>query len=287
MADLAEIFEPKAILARLEARSERFETPCGDGHMVWHVWGEGDALVLLHGGNGSWRHWVRNIPVLARHYRVVVPDLPGLGESAQVPRPESAETIASTVARGLDRVVGSDTGYDIVGFSFGGMISGLVAAIGSKRVRSLTLIGPGGLSTARRTVVPVGVRALAGAERAERHRINLAQQMLHDPRKIDDLAVEIQEWNSVHNRLRTPLLSRTMALVNALGRVDARVNAIYGEFDSPLAPNAEERRKLLQSIVPAIDFRVIAGVGHWVAYEAPEVFNAMLFDMLRPGLREH
>ena len=49
--------------------------------MVWRTWGDGPALVLLHGGSGSWTHWVRNIAHFERDYRVIAGDLPGLGDS--------------------------------------------------------------------------------------------------------------------------------------------------------------------------------------------------------------
>jgi pimeloyl-ACP methyl ester carboxylesterase len=39
--------------------------------------GAGPTLLLLHGGTGSWTHRLRNIEPLARHFRLVVPDLPG------------------------------------------------------------------------------------------------------------------------------------------------------------------------------------------------------------------
>ena len=77
--------DPQAILDRLEQQSVRYETPCGDGSMVWHIWdtsgGIAPVLALFHGGAGSWRHWAHNIPELSQHYRLLVPDLPGLGES--------------------------------------------------------------------------------------------------------------------------------------------------------------------------------------------------------------
>jgi pimeloyl-ACP methyl ester carboxylesterase len=273
--------EPKAIIRAIESQSERRETPCGAGTMVWHIWGNGPPLVLLHGGNGSWRHWIRTIPHFARHYRVVAGDLPGLGESAQGPQPDTQEGIARIVADGLDRVIGRDARYHIAGFSFGGMISGIVAAMHGTRVRSLTVNGPGGLGSHRRTFELVSVRDQVGEERVARHRINLQRLMIHDPAKIDALALELQEWHSARNRLRTPLLSRSMALAEALARVRTRVGAIYGEFDAPANPNVQERGALLRSIVPDINFRVIAGAGHWTAYEAPEEFNANLAEMLR------
>ena len=59
---------PADIVARLASQARVVRTPCGDGNMVWRVWGRGEPLVLFHGGSGSWTHWIRNIPELARHY---------------------------------------------------------------------------------------------------------------------------------------------------------------------------------------------------------------------------
>ena len=91
--------EPAAFLDRLERTAKRTETPCGDGTMVWRSWGEGPVLVLFHGGAGSWRHWAHNIDVLSRTYRLLVPDLPGLGESAFPPDGDDAMQVAQIVAQ--------------------------------------------------------------------------------------------------------------------------------------------------------------------------------------------
>ena len=103
--------DPQAILDRLEQQSVRRETPCGDGSMVWHIWdtsgGTAPVLVLFHGGAGSWRHWAHNIPVLSQHYRLLVPDLPGLGESAFPPNGNDAEAVAEVVAAGIDAIIGA------------------------------------------------------------------------------------------------------------------------------------------------------------------------------------
>ena len=45
-----------AFVDGIAAEAQRLETPCGDGSMVWRVWGSGPPLVLLHGGYGSWMH---------------------------------------------------------------------------------------------------------------------------------------------------------------------------------------------------------------------------------------
>ena len=48
--------------------------------------GVGDPVVLLHGWPQTWHEWRKVAPLLADRYRLVMPDLPGLGDSG---RPKS------------------------------------------------------------------------------------------------------------------------------------------------------------------------------------------------------
>jgi pimeloyl-ACP methyl ester carboxylesterase len=43
--------------------------------------GTGEPLVLLHGFNASGEVWAQFVPELARHHRLIVPDLRGHGRS--------------------------------------------------------------------------------------------------------------------------------------------------------------------------------------------------------------
>jgi pimeloyl-ACP methyl ester carboxylesterase len=280
MQDVVGADDPAVFLDRLAGVARRAETPCGDGAMVWRVWGEGPVLVLLHGGAGSWRHWAHNIDDLSRDHRLLVPDLPGLGESAMLPEPRTAETVAAILAEGLDRLLGADASYDLVGFSFGGTAAGCLAARHGARVRSLTLVCSGGVGPTANQVELLKVRHLTGEARVAAHRSNLGRLMIADPAKIDALALLIQDWNTRHARLKTPELSRGGALRTALASVHVPVNGIWGGLDPPAAPRAQEREAALRAICPAVNFRMIAGAGHWVAYEAWEEFNATLRGML-------
>ena len=237
--------------------------------------------MLFHGGAGSWRHWAHNIDVLSRTYRLLVPDLPGLGESAFPPDGDDAMQVAQIVADGIDIVLGADARYDVAGFSFGGTMATCVGAIHGARVRSVTIIGSSGVGPSGSAVELMKVRHLTGEERVATHRINLNRLMIADPAKIDELALAIQEWNTRHSRLKTPTLSRSGALPNALKQVVAPVNGIWGELDAPANPRAPQRVAALRELRPDADVRMIPGAGHWVAYEAPEQFNAMLLEMLK------
>ena len=208
MRDVVGTEDPAAFLDRLERAAARMQTKCGDGTMVWRSWGEGPVLVLLHGGAGSWRHWAHNIDDLSRDHRLLVPDLPGLGESANLPLPHTADAVAAILAHGIDRILGPDATYDLAGFSFGGTASGCLAAVHGARVRSLTLICSGGVGPSANNVELLKVRHLTGEARVAAHRTNLNRLMIADPAKIDALALLIQDWNTRHSRLKTPLLSR-------------------------------------------------------------------------------
>ncbi len=253
--------------------------------MVWRIWGQGPPLTLLHGGYGSWTHWIRNVAPLAERYRVLVPDLPGLGESDLPPEPSRPQAIAEIVASGLLSLIGADEAADIAGFSFGGLIGGLVAERLAARARSLVLVGSGGLGIRRGAPIElVSWRDLPDeAARRAAHLENLAILMIADRANIDDIAVHLQVSNATRARLRSRLLSRIPALPVAIPRMSARLHGIWGERDVTAQGKLEEVRRLLQSLQPGADFTVIPRAGHWVQYEAAEEFDATLFRLLDRG----
>ena len=276
--------DPHTILDRIQQQATRFETPCGDGKMIWHLWdqsgGADPVVVLFHGGAGSWRHWIRTIPALVPTYRVLVPDLPGLGESDFPPDGDDAFSIAGIVADGINSIVGADTSYDVAGFSFGGTMAACVGAIRGKRVRSVTIIGSSGVGALGSAVRLEKVRQLDGQERQDTHRINLNRLMIADPAKIDDLSIAIQDWNTVRSRLRTPAISRSGAIMKAIDRLVSPLNGMWGELDAPANPKGPERVATLRAHCPDADIRLIPGTGHWVAYESADTVNAILLEML-------
>ena len=262
------------------AEAQRIETPCGAGTMVWRVWGSGPPLILLHGGYGSWTHWIRNVLVLARRFTVIAPDLPGLGESSTPPEPHTAEGLAAIIVEGLDIVLSKDAAPHIAGFSFGGVLGGHVAAQLGDRLRALTLVGSNGLGLVRQPTalqrVPAGVSA---EEALAVHRRNLGALMIADSAKIDELAVYIQSQNAPRGRVRSRRFSRADTLARALPLVKARLDGIWGARDATAYPHLDERARVLRSFQPGARFEVIAGAGHWVQYEAAERFNPLLAEI--------
>ena len=272
---------PDTAVRELDASARRSESPCGDGSMVWRSWGNGAPLVMLHGGAGSWRHWVRNVPVFSATRRVLAPDLPGLGEAANPPAGSDMAAIAAIVAAGIDAQLGPQATYDLVGFSFGASVGGHLSLLHGTRVRSLTMLGAGGLVKPTTPITLERIRGKEGDALVEAHRTNLGRSMIADKSRIDALALAIQDWNARHSRLDTPALITLRPLAVSLPQLRIRVNAIWGERDQIAYYTLENRIAALRVLLPGITPHVIPRAGHWAAYEAPEAFNATLTAFLR------
>jgi pimeloyl-ACP methyl ester carboxylesterase len=276
---------PAEVIAALDRAGTRRSTPNGAGEVVWRVWGTGAPLVLLHGGTGSWMHWIRNVEDLGRDFMLLVPDIPGSGESSTPPAPISADSIAATLAAGVAQLIGPQTDFAVAGFSMGGLLAGYLARHAGARARCLVLVGATGTGAPRGPMVLKSWRRLAtDAEKAATHRHNLGILMIHDPAKIDELAVHMQKLNAERSRIRGKHVSHTGTLAEALSGFDGRLAGIWGELDATAVPYMAERAEKLRQFQPQATFDVFPGVGHWVQYEAAEPFNRRLRELVQAAV---
>lgn len=274
------------LLESLEARAIRHQVDFDGGRVCWRQFGEGSPLVLLHGGHGSWRHWVRNIDALAARFTLWVADLPGYGDSDKPgPGPSLLPELVAATTGTLDKLVGPSTELDVVGFSFGTLVA-LQMAGQRGGVRRLALLGAAGHGGPRR---PRG--ELLGWKDALRDpdpavlagvmRHNLGLHMLHDLDRIDDLALAVHTASCLSTRFRSRDISRAGGLQAGLANCAADVLLAWGEHDVTAVPQTLQitlteghRRR---------EARIVAGAGHWVQYEAADAINQMLLDWLAAG----
>ena len=280
MSDIPVLSEPRPeeLLAAIEHAGSRRAFRHGAGATIWRVWGRGRPLVLLHGGTGSWMHWVRNIEDLAQSFMLLVPDIPGSGESADPEPPISADGIAATLAADLTALIGAEADVAIAGFSMGGLIAGYLARRLGTRAHTLVLVGSTGTGAPRDPMTPLTSwrRLPSEAERIAAHRENLGILMIHDPGKIDELAVHVQKTNAERSRVRGKHVSHTGALADCVPGFPGRLAGIWGEFDATAVPYLAERGERLRLFQPQASFEVVPGAGHWVQYEAADRFNRRL-----------
>lgn len=98
-------------------------------------------LVLLHGFGGSGAVWAPVAALLPGDLPLLAPDLPGHGRSIAEPAGGAGRiakaVLADLEARGIDR-------FHLAGHSLGGAVAALIALRNPERIRSLTLLSPGG-----------------------------------------------------------------------------------------------------------------------------------------------
>lgn len=102
------------------------------------VAGSGPALVLLHGFPHTWQLWNKVVPALAERYRVIAPDLRGLGASSRPDRGFDAGTIAADIAGLLDALGEADAEAVAIDLAVSSAL--LLALRQPERVRRLVLM---------------------------------------------------------------------------------------------------------------------------------------------------
>jgi abhydrolase domain-containing protein 6 len=121
--------------------------------------GQGPTVVLIHGFTGSKENWLQFARFLTPTHRVIIPDLPGWGESQRIDGEDydvraQAQRLGTFIeALKLDRI-------DLVGHSMGGHIVGVYAADHSAALHSLALVDNAGVHF---TENDFARRVLAGA----------------------------------------------------------------------------------------------------------------------------
>ncbi|MGE8320608.1 MAG: alpha/beta fold hydrolase [Comamonas sp.] len=267
----------------LQASVRRMATPCGDGELVWHAWGEPGQkpLVLLHGGSGSWSHWVANIPaLLGQGYQVWAADLPGFGDSALSPNGCDAQAMVEPLYAGL-RELGL-LSCQLVGFSFGGLSAALLAAAHPDVARQLVLVGAPSMGVvAQRQYTLKGWRHLPQALQHEAHRHNLAALMLHDPARIDAATLALHEYNVLRDRMPRRRVGPSDTLAQTLPRLHGPVAVVYGEHDALYRGHLAQLRAAYEAGLPRLqEFVLVPAAGHWVQYEQPGAFDRELLRLL-------
>ena len=270
------------------AQSKAIRLPMGNGGtMMWHVWGEGSgkpALLLFHGGSGSWIHWIRNVLPLSQHFTVYAADLPGLGDSDPPDDVRDVWSVTHCVHHAVQELLPKDRPFFLTGFSFGGMVSGHLSTLMHDRIRRIVLVGAGGIKATRKPTEKLHrLRPEMPAQLlADEARRNLELLMLHDPKNVDGVAIYMQIMNTTRAKTRSRDMSIAGALSKVLPRVRTPLTGIWGEFDSSTYPYIQERIDILRALQPDFQMHQIAGAGHWVAYEAADAFNAKLIEVLKP-----
>lgn len=99
--------------------------------------GKGAPIVLLHGWPKTWYKWRKVMPALAEGYTVIVPDLPGLGDSSPSTTVYDKRAIAQTIYQLVNQLGFQQ--INLVGHDIGGMVAYAYAASHPENIQKLVL----------------------------------------------------------------------------------------------------------------------------------------------------
>ena len=144
LVDLSTLMQRKSV--GLEKKIVKIQ----DHDIFYLEGGKGDTIVLLHGYTANKDAWLQFAEFLIPKYHLVIPDVPGFGESTKIP--ETAYTIAFQ-AEMLDKFVSALglSKFHLAGNSMGGMISGFYSANYPTKVMSLGLFNTGGVMSCEKS----------------------------------------------------------------------------------------------------------------------------------------
>ncbi|MFL2836510.1 MAG: alpha/beta hydrolase [Hyphomicrobiales bacterium] len=268
----------KTIQSVNDASTQVFIKTKEDTKISFRQWGEaGPILVMLHGGYGSWMHWLNNVCELCKNFRIVVPDMPGFGESELLPYLPSLDQYAQILVDALDELLPEEQ-YSLVGFSFGSAIGSHMMKFAGDKVKRLTLVGYNrtGNMPFKRPKMKSWRDVSSKEELFAAQRFNLSVMMLHKEEKIDDLAITVQTLNTRGGKVRSLDIVATHDLPSRLLEVNKPIDIIWGEFDVTLINGIDNAQERMQELIPDVECHVINNTGHWVQFEEPEQFNKII-----------
>jgi pimeloyl-ACP methyl ester carboxylesterase len=258
------------------------------GVLHYHDVGTGDPLVFIHGsgpGVSGWANFEGNLATFSRHYRCLVPDLPGFGGSeanGEHPLVQGHDAIVRFLdALGIERVA-------IVGNSLGGGVGAKLAANHPDRVTKLAAIGGVGINLL--TAAPSeGIKLLvAFVEDPTRERlVEWMESMVFDPAVLTDELIDrrlaqatrpeiAEEARKMYSRAGLPFIRQALNGVGAsttiehLARIQAPTLLLWGRDDrvTPL-----DMALVPMRLIPKCELHVFYDCGHWVMIERKEEFE--------------
>ena len=274
----------------LAESSSRFLTVDGV-NVHYHDIGSGPALVLLHGsgpGATGWSNYNRNAEALARNFRVIIPDLPGFGQSDMKPVDAKVPAWWTGVVLGLLDGLGIAKAH-FVGNSMGGMVTLKLALDHPDRIDRMILMGPGGghpvfstwptpgiitLVTAYEGegITPQKVRAFISASLFDQSLITddlVAQRTAAalDPRVVAQPPMRVGPGGPPEDLWRDARLTR----------LPHETLILWGREDRVLPL---DNGMILVKQIPRAQLQVIPQCGYWVMWEQADLFNRVVQSFL-------
>ena len=102
--------------------------------------GTGRLVVLLHGWGGNHDSWFPITKILSNNYQVIVPDLPGFGQSEPPKKDWDINDYVNHLQKLIRQITNDNGSITMIGHSFGGTIATVLANKNSTKLDKLVLV---------------------------------------------------------------------------------------------------------------------------------------------------
>ena len=249
----------------------------GSVSIAYNLAGSGDtAIILVHGWAIDKEYWEKQVPLLAKRYNVITPDLGGHGQSGHNRNQWTIENYASDISAIIDQL---DLRKAIlVGHSMAGEICLMVALARPKQV-----IGLIGIDNFKGFVQRYTARQEAESrqflDELKRNYDSLAgvfvRQGLFPADSKDSISI-----NRVIHNAKTEDPNIAVSSLASLMQVSLQDSAMIGQLHFPLhliacdpPPDMDQLKKVCKA---GFGVRMIHGTGHYPMIEKPGEFNDLL-----------
>lgn len=255
---------------------------------------DGYPVILVHGFRGD-HHGLEGIAKHLTGYRVIVPDLPGFGETPRRPSPHTLTEFSSWLREFVHSAVQGP--WALVGHSFGSLVVARAVhdGLAPDQLALINPISAPALEGPRGILTRLAVAYYrAGAQLPE----GLANRILRDPlivRVMSEAMAKTRDstlrgWiHSQHAQYFSTYTDRQSLLEAFQASVSETVRPYASSFDMPtlvIAGEVDDITPLVEqfrfaSTIPSGQFHVVQGSGHLVHYEATEACANRIHAFLR------
>jgi pimeloyl-ACP methyl ester carboxylesterase len=232
-------------------------------NIYFEIHGDGEPLLLLHGGFTSIDSFYRQIPLLAKHYRVIAVDSRGHGRSNDTTEPFNYADMSHKMSTLLAKLGIQKT--RIVGWSDGGVIGLDLAMRNPELVGKLVTFGS---HFHHKGLIPDQMSDLDNPEDSE----------LLDLARISYQAISPhpEKWPEFIKKTLTMWRTQPTYTIEQLGKITAATLIMVGD-DDMIKPSHSE------TLAEAIDnatLAVIPDSTHFAPIENPEAINRRILEFL-------
>jgi pimeloyl-ACP methyl ester carboxylesterase len=260
-AEAEELWQTLPDPTPLPPATETGYAPVNGIEMYYAIWGQGEPLLLLHGGLGNTEYFGNQVPEFAKHFKVIAVDSRGHGRSSRNTEPYSYRLMASDVVALMDYLkIGKAS---IVGWSDGGIIGIDLAIHNPERLNRVFAFGAN--------------TNVAGLKPDIDKNPTFNKYIERTGKDYERLSKTPKDFENFVNQIAKMWATQPDYKPDELARITTPFAIADGEHDEAIR---QEHDVEMSKAIPGAKLIILPGVSHFAMLQNPALFNKAALDFL-------